>query len=206
MDCSPLTHLVDYNETATTTILCANSANIHICNNRNMFESMNTVSTAKLVATIGGQVNFPAGIDTVIWSWRDDNGDLCTHTIKDVHYFPSLPVNILGITAFCMQLKDEVTTGIDIKWKQSRFYWKRGHERWMVHPSSQLPEMPLVFNSHNSKFCAYIKQCKQSTYDTVHFCNSSCYSASDNITSTKDLNYKANKVEVSPFKFGERLF
>ena len=66
--------------------------------------------------------------------------------------------------------------------------------------------MPLVFDSHNNKFCAYIKQCKQSTDNTVHFCNSSCYSASEKRTSAKDLNSKTNKNEVLPFEIGERLF
>ena len=89
-----------------------------------MSESMNTVSAVKVVTTIGGQVNFPAGIGTVIWSCRDDTGELHTHKIKDMHYFPLSPVNILGVTALCKQLKDEVAPDSDMKWKQSPFYWK----------------------------------------------------------------------------------
>ena len=65
--------------------------------------------------------------------------------------------------------------------------------------------MPLVFNSNNNKLCAYIKQCEQSTNDTIHFCNSSCYSVSDKVTATKDLT-KPNEVEVSHFEIGGRLF
>ena len=80
---------------------------------------MVAASINKVVATIGGQVNFPAGIGTVKWSWRDELGEVHTHLIENVHYFPSSPVNILGITAFGRQLNDKEMTGIDTKWKRS---------------------------------------------------------------------------------------
>ena len=202
----PSTFLVDFDDSAIATAICDNSANIHICNDRNMFVSMVAASVNKVVATIGGQVNFPAGIGTVKWSWRDELGEIHTHLIKNVYYFPSSPVNILSITAFGRQLNDKETTGIDTKWKRSRFYWEGGHERWINHPSSQLPEMPLVMDPSNNAFCSYIATCEASTDDTVHFCNSACYSASDDITIAMALNNQADDVDVSPFVIGERLF
>ena len=202
----PSTYLIDFDDSAVATIICDNSANIHICNDRNMFESMATANVNKVVATIGGQVNFPKGIGTVKWSWRDELGDVHTHRIEQVHYFPSSPVNILGITAFGRQLNDEETTGIDTRWKRSRFYWSGGHERWIHHPSNQLPEMPMVMDASNNAFCSYIEQCEASTNDTVYFCNSSCYSASDNKTMAHALAVEATEVEISPFEIGERLF
>jgi len=65
----PSTYLVDFDNSAVATIICANSANIHICNDRNMFESMATTNVNKVVAMIGEQVNFPKGVGTVKWSW-----------------------------------------------------------------------------------------------------------------------------------------
>ena len=125
----PVTYLVDFDNTAAATIFCDNSANIHICNDKSMFESIVSAITSELVATIGGQINVPAGIGTATWSWKDNLDIVHTHHIEQVHYFPGSPVNILGITAFGKQLNDEETTGIDTEWKTSRFYWKGGHER-----------------------------------------------------------------------------
>jgi len=87
-----------------------------------MFESMVSASILKVVATIGGQVNVPAGIGTVTCSWKDDVDVVHTHHVEQVHYFPGSPVNIIGITALGKQFNDEETTGIDTKWKKSRFY------------------------------------------------------------------------------------
>ena len=45
-------------------LVCKNSANTHICNNRDMFVIFNA-TTAGLVATIGDKLNQSAGIGTV---------------------------------------------------------------------------------------------------------------------------------------------
>ena len=58
-------------------VVCDNSANTHICNNRYMFVIFNE-TTAGLVATIGGKLNQPAGIGTVKWTWKDDSGAVHT--------------------------------------------------------------------------------------------------------------------------------
>ena len=57
-----------------------NSANNHICNNRDMFVTFNE-TTAGLVATIEGKLNQPAGIGTVKWTWKDDGGAVHTEQL-----------------------------------------------------------------------------------------------------------------------------
>ncbi len=64
--------------------------------------------------------------------------------IEDVLYFPSSPVNILSITALATQLQDDDGTGIDTKRTSSRLYWDNGkYERTIIHPKSNLPELPI---------------------------------------------------------------
>ena len=169
-----------------------------------MFESLVAASASKLVVMIDGQVNVPAGIGTVIWSWKDDKNETHNHRIKNVHFFPTSPVNIPGITDFGSQLKDENTTGINTKCKKSSFYWKGGNERTIYHPASQLPEMPLVPNNPTHAFCIFIKRCKSVIDNVVHLCNLACYSASDDTTMVTAPLISAD-VDISPFKVGEQL-
>jgi len=60
---------------------------IHICNDKSMFESMVSASALKVVAIIVSQVNVPAGIGTVTWSWKDDSDVVHTQRVEQVHYF-----------------------------------------------------------------------------------------------------------------------
>jgi len=176
----------------------------HICNDRCTFKTLVTASASKEVATIGREVNTPAGIGTVIWSWKDYKNETHTHRIENVHFFPTSPVNILGSNAFGSHLNDKNTTGIDAKWRKSCFYWKGGNERTIYYPASQLPDMSLVPNNLTHAFCTYIKRCKSVTDNAVHFCNSSCYSASDEITMVTAPPTSAD-MDISPFKVGEKL-
>ena len=65
--------------------------------------------------------------------------------------------------------------------------------------------MLLVPNGPSNAFCSYIEQCESTTNDSVHFCNSSCYSASENVTFATAISSQ-HDIEVSPFEIGERLF
>ena len=67
------------------------------------------------VATIGGKQNTSAGIGTVCWKWKDDDGVFHTFEICNVLYFPESPANILSATNFADQLDDDQGTGIDTK-------------------------------------------------------------------------------------------
>ncbi len=96
------------------------------------------------VATIGGNKNNAAGIGTVRWKWKDDNGKMHTYDIKNILFFPQSPINILSITEFAEQFGDDGGTGITTICRKSTFFWN-GHKysRTIIHPSSNLPEMPI---------------------------------------------------------------
>ena len=64
-------------DTGASFVVCENSANTHIFNNRDMFVTFNA-KTAGLVATIGGKLNQPAGIGTVKWTCKYDGGAVHT--------------------------------------------------------------------------------------------------------------------------------
>ena len=108
-------------DTDSVTAVCDNSANVHICNNESMFIGEIRKTDKHYVATIGGQKNAATGMGTVRWEWKDDNGKQHTYDIEDTLYFPSSPVNILSVTSFAEQLKDDDGTGIDTKRSRSTF-------------------------------------------------------------------------------------
>ena len=56
-------------DTDSATMVCDNSANVHICNKRNMFVGEMRSCTNQGVATIGGKGHQPSGIGTVRWTW-----------------------------------------------------------------------------------------------------------------------------------------
>ena len=97
-----------------------NSADTHICNNKDMFVTFKE-TTSSMVATIGSKLNRPEGTGTVEWKWRDDKGVTHTEQLENVIYFPQSPINIMSVTEFARQLNDEEGTGIDTEMKYSRF-------------------------------------------------------------------------------------
>ena len=71
------------------TALVDNCANTHIWNVRSQFKIFREISKSRQgVSTIGGQPHFAQGIGDVSTSWRDDNGEIFLHTLKNVLYFP----------------------------------------------------------------------------------------------------------------------
>ncbi len=153
-------------DTDATFVVCDNSANTHICNDKSMFITFKE-TTSGMVATIGGKMNKPAGIGTVEWKWKDDEGIIHTERLEDVLYFPSSPINIMSVTAFAEQLEDEEGTGIDTKMKYSRFYWKGNkYSRKIYHSASNLPE--LAINEGNVLFSWFTKMFSNRVDDTVH--------------------------------------
>lgn len=146
-------------------VVCDNSANTHICNDKNMFVTFKS-TTSGMVATIGGKMNKPSGIGTVEWKWKDDEGASHTERLEDVLYFPTSPINIMSVTAFAEQLGDEEGTGIDTKMKYSRFYWKGNRfSRKIYHSASNLPE--LAINEGNVLFSWWTKMFNKRVDDTV---------------------------------------
>ena len=74
-------------DTDSTTMVCDNSANVHICKKRNMFVGEIRKCTNQGVATIGGKGHQPSGIGTVHWIWRDDSGNHM-NILSRMRYFP----------------------------------------------------------------------------------------------------------------------
>ena len=131
-------------DTDLSTMVCDNSANVHICNQRNMFVGdIRTVSNQQ-VATIGGKGHQPSGIGTVKWIWRDNFGKSHEYLVDDVLFFPQSPINILSVTCFARQLDDLTGTGIDTKQLRYRFYWDSNKFSLTIqHPPSNLPEISI---------------------------------------------------------------
>ena len=147
-------------------VVCDNSANTHICNDKSMYAEFKETSRG-MVATIGGKLNSPAGIGTVKWKWKDDAGLVHEILLEKVLYFPNSPINIMSITELARQLDDEEGTGIDTKMKYSRFYWDNNkYSRKIFHSASNLPE--LAINEGNSLFVWFTEKFKTRTDDTIH--------------------------------------
>ena len=108
-------------DTDSYTMVCDNSANVHICNRRNMFVGEIRKVSNKEVATIGGKGHHPSGIGIVKWIWRDDSKKLHEYLFENVLFFPQYPMNILSITFFARQVNDLTGTDINTKQLQSRF-------------------------------------------------------------------------------------
>ena len=109
-------------DTDGSTVICDNSANVHICHDKRMFISAIRRTDKHYVATIGRNRNVASGMGTVMWRWKDDGGKLHDVEVHDVLYFPASPVNILSVTSLASQFDDDDGTGIDTKRHCSRFY------------------------------------------------------------------------------------
>ncbi len=203
--------LQSFSDTNVGTIICDNSANVHICNDKEMFIDLQPPSANSVVATIGGQNNSPQGKGTVRQSWKDNEGQTHSFHIRDVYYFPGSPINILGITTFAMPLYDEETTSVNTRWKTSKLYWKGGFSQTLHHPLSQLPEMALVASSDNNAFSSYVLRNSESFNDFIQFRHLSCFSCSNVVSEPVPITQSQPESQVedittSEFEIGERLF
>ena len=133
-----------HHDTDSSTMVCDNSANVNICNQRNMFVGdIRTVSNQQ-VDTIGGKGHRPSGISTVKWIWHDEFGKSHKYFVDDVLFSPQSPINILSVTCFARQLDDLTGTGIDTKQLRSPFYWDLNKLSLKIqHPPSNLPEISI---------------------------------------------------------------
>jgi hypothetical protein len=147
-----------------TTIVLDNSATYHICNDKSMFigNIINLPADSQIgVETAGGTAK-SVGHGSIRITFHDNNGILHSQTIDDVLYFPSSPVNILGITKLGEQRGDPEGTHILTKAKYSVFTWDHGKsKRDIHHQSSGLPELPInegmsVFSSFYLAFCSMV--------------------------------------------------
>ena len=100
-------------DTDSSTMICDNSSNVHICNRRNVFVGEIRKVSNQQVATIGVKGHYPLGLGTLKLIWRDDSGKLHEYLVEDVLFFPQSPINILSITCFARKLNDLTGTGIN---------------------------------------------------------------------------------------------
>ena len=100
-------------ETNSSTIICDNSANVHICSSKSMLIVSMCRNDQHYVSTIGGSNNSVSGMGTFRWRWKDDLGKIYTLDIENLLYFPQSPVNIFIITGLADQLKYNDGMGID---------------------------------------------------------------------------------------------
>ena len=187
-------------DTDSTHIVCDNSANVHICNDKSMFIGNMRTTDQHYVATIAGQKSAAAAMGTVRWKWKDDDGKVHSYDIHDVLYFPTSPVNILSITGFADQLKDDEGTGIDTKRLKSRLYWDQGRfERTIYHSASNLPELRI--NEGFSISALYSKAVSFKVNLTKKHCH--CHAS----TLIPDEDERTNMVDIdsSIFHVGETL-
>ena len=111
------------------TALVDNCANTHIWNCREQFTNFRNIpKTSQGVSTIGGQPHIAQGIGDVPTSWRDDDGKVFHHTLKDALYFSDSPVKIISPTKIATEWGpgvDAEGTAITSKYYYSLFIWKR---------------------------------------------------------------------------------
>ena len=92
------------------TVICDNSAKVHIFYDKSMFISPPRTTDKHYVVTIGGKQNNAAGMGTVRWTWKDDTRKKNTFEIENVLYFSQSPVNvniiILSVTSLADQLQE----------------------------------------------------------------------------------------------------
>ena len=156
-------------------VVCDNSANTHICNNRDMFVTFNA-TTAGLVATIGGKLDHPSGVGTVKWTCKDDGGALHTEQLDNALYFPKSPINIISVTELAKKFNDEEGTGIYTKMNHSLFYWKNNKFfRKIHHSSSNLPELSI--NEGTTLFTWFTERFSRKIKNTIN--PTCCYTNQD---------------------------
>ena len=78
-------------------VVCNNSADTHICNNKDMFVTFKK-TTSGMVATIGEKNNRPKGMGTVVWKRKDDKRVSHTEQLENELCFPQSPINIMIVT------------------------------------------------------------------------------------------------------------
>ena len=147
-------------ETDSTTMVCDNSANVHICNKQNMFVGKIIKCTNQGVATIGGKGHQPSGIGSVRWIWCENSGKSHEYLVKDALFSPQSPISILTVTFFAQQLNDLTGTGIDMKQLKSCFYWGSSKYSFTIqHPPSNLSDISINEGfALSTMFCALVSR------------------------------------------------
>ena len=173
-----------------TTMVLDNSATCHICNSKEVFiDNITDLDSDSVGVETAGGIAQPEGKGSIRITFHDNDGKYHTKDIHDVLYFPSSPVNILGITKLGQQWNDEDGVCISTKSKYSTFTWNGGQShRTVSHHSSGLPELPInegdssfstFFTSFYSCFpvCKSTKNCLLSRVTNCSLQNSESYAS-----------------------------
>ncbi len=191
----------------TSSVICDNSANIHFCNNQNMFVSNIQPLQSHAVATIGGNTNVASRVGDIKWRWKDNHGHKHSYLVCNVLFFPKYPINILSITEFANQLHNDNCTGITMYCWEAIFFWdNKKYSQTLVHPALNLPEM--VINKGFSLHSFWTKLVGQRVSTMKHNCHCSSleYQQDQDLNSTSNKsNNTANDIAKSIFHVGEML-
>ena len=94
------------------------------------------------MSTIGGKDLISKSIDTVSWSWTDDEGQLHTQKLNNGLYSTESPVNIISATALAESTKGHEVTWVPIKIEYYIFKWYFGkYKNTIFYPENCLLEL-----------------------------------------------------------------
>ena len=102
-----------------------NCANVHIINDRELFEFIVATSMSG-VATIGGDPLTPQGQGSCHIYIKDDLDKVVPLTLHNALYFPDSPVNIISISRLADSYDDDEGTFVKTTRFQSEFSWDFG--------------------------------------------------------------------------------
>jgi hypothetical protein len=141
-------------------VVVDNSANTHIWTRLDDFVPGTVVyfdDNADVgVLTIDDSTSRPVAQGLVIIQVTDNLSDVCELRLEKALYFPTSPVNILGVTQLAAQFNDPVGTWIQTRWKDSTLTWDHSqHTIDFDHPPGNLPvlHVNVGFKNH-AAFCA----------------------------------------------------
>ncbi len=179
----------------TVTAILDNSATAHIFNDRSMFTSYSSLAADQSsVATIGEHTVSAEGIGSVPVTWTDDKGQLHTFILNDVLHFPKSSVNLISVTSFAMSFdagfisQGGSPASITTSARQSCFTWDK-YSRTILHPYSNLPELPLQSRSSFLTFKSNAFRCDEVC--NCHHSQSYSYATTASLPSQLDTTVNA---------------
>ena len=175
-----------------------NSATVHICNNRSLFEG--SLSPGCGVTTANGTPEHMQG--NVCLKWNDDEGVECEYLLDEVQYVPESPVNLFLVRCFAKRWPDEngnpddKGTRVSTRYAISEFTWEYGTKtRTFPNSTRGLPEMPM--NEGYGNFRKYVNYFIRFVADKVESNFMSCYlnivEDDESVSSTFDVNVSSNE-------------
>ena len=117
-----------------TTIIFDNYANAKKLSEEDMFTDKIEPIISNGVATTVGKYTIPKSIDTVIWSWNDDEEQLHKNKLNNVPYFTDSLVKLPSATILAESIIDNERTWVLTKRKYSIFTLYFGKYKMKIDP------------------------------------------------------------------------